>query len=243
MMHLLLGLIPHALKEKVKRKMGVPDMFASMERLKRSGFNPKNIVDVGAYEGKWTETCMQVFPAANYFMFEANSQKEAALKKISGKYNGQVKYYLNCLGSKAGEEVTFHVMETASSVLDEFADNQSEVIVVKTETLDNTFNREGIDKIDFIKLDVQGYELEILKGFTGFLPVIEVILLEVSLLDIHKGVPLLHDVVGFMYQFGFVAYDICSVTTRRPLDNALWQTDLLFVKEQSIFRNDKRYNA
>jgi hypothetical protein len=92
-----------------------------------------------------------------------------------------------------------------------------------------------------MKLDVQGYELEVLKGGDKILPNTEAVILEVSLLDIHKNVPLLRDVVNFMYDYGFVAYDICSVSARRPLDRALWQTDLLFVKENSKFRQNKSY--
>jgi len=61
--------------------------------------------------------------------------------------------------------------------------------------------------------------------------------------DIHRGVPLFRYVVEFMYDSGFVAYDICSVSARRPIDLALWQTDLIFVRENSVFRADKRYHA
>jgi hypothetical protein len=109
--------------------------------------------------------------------------------------------------------------------------------------LNEVIERQAIQKVDFLKLDVQGYELEVLKGFDRYLSETDVILSEVSLLDIHKGVPLIKDVLDFMHGCGFVVYDICSVSTRRPLDHALWQTDLMFVKEDSAFRKDKRYAA
>ena len=110
-----------------------------------------------------------------------------------------------------------------------------------TTTLNDVVKRNRIEKVDFLKLDVQGYELEILKGFDQYINTTDVILSEVSLLDIHKEVPLMRDVLNFMHRFGFVVYDICSVNTRRPLDNALWQMDLIFVKENSIFRSNKAY--
>ncbi|AXY77103.1 FkbM family methyltransferase [Paraflavitalea soli] len=237
----LLSLIPDSVKRKIKLQLGAPHIYWSIENLKRNGFAPKVIADVGAYEGEFTTEVYKTFPDATFYMFEANPQKEAGLKEVTGKYPGHTKLFMNCLGSKAGQDVSFHLMETASSVLDEHFDQHVPAIALKTETLDNIFSKEGIVKVDMIKLDVQGYEVEILKGFEKYLPTLDVIVTEVSLLDIHKGVPLFRDVVNFMYDYGFVAYDICSVSARRPLDQALWQTDLIFVKENSAFRADKRY--
>jgi hypothetical protein len=39
---------------------------------------------------------------------------------------------------------------------------------------------------------------------------------------------------------GFVAYDICGLA-RRPLDQALWQADFIFVPRASSLRSDKRW--
>jgi len=223
--------------------MGAPHMYWSIENLKRNGFNPKVIADVGAFRGEFTREVITTFPNARFFLFEANPHKEAELRAIHAKYGDRVKILMNCLAGTAGTEVVFHLMEMASSVLDEHIDQHAPAVVLRTETLDNVFEREGIQKVDFIKLDAQGYELEILSGFRKYLPTVDAVLIEVSLIDIHKGVPLLRDVVEFMHDFGFAVYDICSVAARRPLDNALWQTDLMFVKENSPLRADKRYRA
>jgi len=110
---------------------------------------------------------------------------------------------MSCLGSTPGQAVTFHQMENASSVLDEHIDQKVNTVTLLTQTLDNIFTAGNIPKVDFIKLDVQGYEIEILKGFVKYMPTVDVILLEVSLLDIHVGVPLFRDVVEFMYGYGF----------------------------------------
>ena len=78
------------------------------------------------------------------------------------------------------------------------------------------------------------------KGAEESLPGIRVILAEVNLLDMHENVPLLHDMAGWLFQRGFVAYDICGLT-RRPLDDALWQTDMVFVRQDDPLRADKSY--
>lgn len=64
--------------------------------------------------------------------------------------------------------------------------------------------------------------------------------MEVSLIDIHQKVPLLHDVVAFMYEYDFVAFDICSLT-RRSLNQALWQIDILLVKSDFFLRKNKKW--
>lgn len=228
-------------KEYLKKKVGVPDMFVSLERLKNLGFNPKQIVDVGAFEGEWTAAVSQIFPAAKILMCEAMPAKEAKLKLLTN-HNANIDYEIAVLGAEDGKDVFFTELETASSVLEEQSATHNRV-ARKTSSLNTVLTKRNIPKVDLIKLDVQGYELEVLTGFGKYIATADAILTEASLLEIHKGVPLVRDVINFMGESGFVLYDICSVSTRRPLDNALWQTDLLFVRQNSIFRQDKRYNA
>ena len=227
-------------KEYLKRKVGVPDMFVSLERLRGLGFNPGQKVDVGAFEGEWTATTSLIFPNAKILMVEAMPQKEPALQPL--KSNSNIDYEIAVLGAIDGKDVFFTELETASSVLEENAATHNR-IKRQTSSLNSILAKRNIAKVDLIKLDVQGYELEVLAGFDKYMDTTDAILTEASLLDIHKGVPLVRDMINYMGDRGFVLYDICSVSTRRPLDNALWQTDLLFVKENSVFRQDKRYNA
>jgi hypothetical protein len=70
----------------------------------------------------------------------------------------------------------------------------------------------------------------------------QVVLAEVSLLDIHQNVPLFAEIVAWLNDRDWVAYDICGLT-RRPLDKALWQADLIFVPRNSPLRTDKRWKA
>lgn len=239
----LFHLLPAAVKRKLKLKLGAPHMYWSLENLKRNGFKPKTILDIGAYEGEFSAEVATIFPEADCLLFEANAAKKDRLLQLIRSKRLRAKLFMECLGATMDQEVGFHLMETASSVLDEHVHNDAATVSLKTKTLDHLLANEKIQKVDLIKLDVQGYELEILKGFSQYIVGTDVILTEVSLLDIHKGVPLMRDVINYVYQFGFVPYDICSVSARRPLDKALWQTDLIFVKEDSIFRSNKNYGA
>ena len=99
-----------------------------------------------------------------------------------------------------------------------------------------------MDSADFIKIDVQGYELEVLRGGKETLTKAQAILIELSLIEINAGAPLLDEALSFMKAAGFVAYDILEIH-RRPLDGAMNQIDVLFVREESLLRADKRHWA
>ncbi len=232
-------LLSNQKKEKLLHKLGAPHMFWSIRNLAKLGFQPKVIFDIGAYKGGWTERVNEIFPEAAFFMFEGQKSKENDLQRIKNKIGKKSNYYIGLLGAENGKEVFFSEIETASNVSSSHKNMPNQTL----SSLNVLVRKEKIPFPEFIKIDVQGYELEVLKGATEILSQTEVILLEISLLDIgDNNTPLLIDVLNFMYSLNFVAYDICSVTTRRPLDQALWQTDILFVKENSKYRASKAYN-
>jgi FkbM family methyltransferase len=238
LINILGKLLSNQKKESLLHKMGAPHMFWSIRNLAKLGFQPKVIFDIGAYKGEWTERVNEIFPYAAFFMFEGQKSKENDLKKIKNKIS-KSNYYIGLLGAENGKEVFFSEIETASNI----SSSHKNIPNQKLSSLNVLVRTEKILLPEFIKIDVQGYELEVLKGATEILNQTEVILLEISLLDIgDNNTPLLIDVLNFMYSLHFVAYDICSVTTRRPLDQALWQTDIIFVKEDSKYRASKAYN-
>jgi hypothetical protein len=87
-------------------------------------------------------------------------------------------------------------------------------------------------------LDVQGYELEILEGFTKNFDVCQVIQIEISLLPIVKGAPILHEVVNYLYRREFVTCDVDELI-RAPLDGAVWQIDAMFCRIDSYLRTER----
>ena len=237
---MLKKIIPDSIKRKIKNKLGVPDTLDSFKRLKVLGFNPKSIIDIGAYEGYWTEEMIQLFPEANFFMAEAQSSKEIYLKKITSKHPGKVGYTISLLGAKDGEKIIFNEYETASSVLAEHFETNAAQSEKTIQTLDSLLELHKINPPEFIKLDTQGYELEVLKGSSKAITTAEIILMEVSFLDIYINVPLIKDSINFMDERGFVVYDIGSII-KRPLDSALYQADLIFARKDSLFRTNKQW--
>lgn len=203
------------------------------------GYSPQICIDIGAYNGDWTKEFKGIFEKSAVMMIEGQVEKEPLLKRAKALLNN-VDYYIGLLGSNESE-VDFNIYDTASSVLNEYNITNARIERRQLIKLDTIVKGTPFEKPDFIKLDTQGYELEILKGSGNILQYAEFVLMEVSFIDIYKGCPLVHDVLKFMHERGFVVFDICTLM-RRPLDKSLFQSDFLFVKETSEFRSDKRWS-
>jgi FkbM family methyltransferase len=235
-----------SIKSKVRQYLAqrfqVPEIPVALAHLASVGFQPKQIFDVGAYRGDFSQSCLNIWPGARIACFEALDSKVIKLKQLA-ETTSKVDVFQMLLGAESCDRVPLHEAETASSVLVEHLPNSFPVSYHPMRTVDqvvqDTFKGQSPD---FLKLDVQGYELEVLKGAEKSLPGMQVILAEVSLLDIHQNVPLVADLIQWLNQRDWVMYDICGLT-RRPLDRALRQADMLFVPRQSGLRSDKRWGA
>lgn len=229
------------MKDSQRKLFQMASMEWSFRNLKKLGFSPKIIIDIGAYKGGWTEIAKSIFPDAYVFMIEAQSSKEEYLKQVQQKYPHSVDCIISLLGAQSQKPAKFYEMETGSSVLEEQSTFCRTAHMLPMETLDDIVAKRKLEEVSFLKLDIQGYELEVLKGATNTLKNVEVILMEVSLLGINKGAPLLDEVIQVMKNKLFLVYDICSFI-RRPLDDALWQTDIIFVRQGSNLIKNQNYN-
>src|SRR5262249_48967350 len=105
-------------------------------------------------------------------------------------------------------------------------------ISVEMRTLDEIFQGAGAPRPVLLKADVQGYELEVLRGGPTCLQSVELMVLEVSYRRMYRESALAHEIIAFVGERGFRIYDVCSYL-QRPADGALVQSDLLFVHESS----------
>lgn len=228
------------LKDRLGKRLGVPTIPFALERVKHAGFSPQHVFDVGAYKGEFATLCLDLWPDTSVTCFEVLPKPSGEIRQLVGRHRNL--RLISCLlGARCQDKVEFHLEETASSVLVENAVPQKHKASFPMRTVDDVVSRElGRQPPDFLKMDVQGYELEVLKGAVNSLKNMSLVLAEVNLLDLHKNVPLLADLVGWMSERGWVAYDICGLT-RRPLDHALWQADMIFVPSDSPLRADKHW--
>jgi len=205
-----------------------------LRQLQAKGFAPGLVVDCGAYRGNWTRMIKKIFPGARVLMVEAQADKEPLLAQVCSEFPGTVDYVRCLLGAEPREAATFFEMESGSSVLEELTDVPRRAVTLRMVPLDDLLRERKIAGETLLKLDVQGYELEVLKGAKEAMASAEVILLEVSLVRYNQSAPIFHEVVEFMKERGFLVYDICPLP--RWADTTLFQADVLFVKKDSVFR-------
>ncbi len=216
----------------------IPDVKKSLSRLQKLGYSPANIFDVGAYEGQFSIMANQVWKNAPICCFEGNIEKEQVLQN-NLKHIESV-HLFNLLLGDTNETVDFFVQETASSVLEEHTEQNFRKTKAQMKRLDALIQESKIPVPDFLKIDTQGYEYPILLGLGDYLKEVNIILLETNFIDIHKNVHLVSDIVGLMSENKFVMYDITEIH-RRPLDEAIFQVDFIFVKEDAFLRKNKQW--
>jgi FkbM family methyltransferase len=186
------------------------------------------VVDVGArkgFEKHWNHYGDQI----NLIGFEPNedSYKECVEKKS----NAQTSYYPYALDRKKGEK-DFYITSYLSAcgfykpdkkMIKRFGSedtfNVTEVVKVSTIDLDSFCEEYNIQNVDFIKLDTEGSELDILKGAEKTLKnSVLGLSVEVEFIKMYIDQPLFSDIDQYLRSLNFELYDLdLNRKTRRSL--------------------------
>jgi hypothetical protein len=104
---------------------------------------------------------------------------------------------------------------------------------VETRTLDSyDIDADGFDHV-FLKIDVQGHEIDVLTGASATLGKADVVLLELSFAPEYQGKePSFATACGIMHTAGL--YPIVFQNYERTLSPYAWERDVLFVKQRLL---------
>lgn len=181
------------------------------------------ILDIGANDGWWYNQARQKYPDAEFTLIEANPYLESKLQSLG------VRYFMSCL-SDSKKTVEFYLNDDVTTTgasyyrenTEHFADNKIQVLQLETTTLDELFADETFD---FIKMDVQGAEVDIIRGGKGLISRANALLLEVPHhnIEYNIGAPDRSEYFDAMEELGFVNHEVLD-------DIRGLQQDILFTR-------------
>jgi FkbM family methyltransferase len=136
--------------------------------------NIKVIFDVGANVGQFANLILRTNPNATIYSFEPHP---ASFKKLSEIKHDNFNCFNIGLGEKTSTMTLYDYKDKEGSshaalskdVITNIHNSEAQAIEVEIKRLDDFCNENKIDEIDFLKIDVEGFELDVLKGASHFI--------------------------------------------------------------------------
>lgn len=181
--------------------------------------------DVGANRGQSIAKISEVFPQASIHAFEPSPINVRAISPRPG-------LTINCCGlGSTSSELALTESDDMSSFLakgrDGWGSSTAKTLVPVT-TIDNYCAEREIFHINLLKIDTQGFDFEVLKGAAKMLASrsVDLIMTEITLSELYKGLPRLDAVYGFMADAG---YALLGVYDQHTIGNVLGWADFGFI--------------
>lgn len=188
------------------------ESFLVVSSLARRDVNPKSVIDAGANVGQFAVACWKILSPTIIHCFEPDPATVKRLQQNVSTLPG-VQVHAIALGAIPGA-IDFNVnrdsqvssaLELSGERLKAFpSDTVSKKIRVTVETLDRLSGELRLEKPILLKLDVQGYERQVLEGSSAILNDIEFVLVEMSFDQLYVGAPTFTELTDWLKQAGFV---------------------------------------
>ena len=224
-----------------QRTLGSPDVFDNWVRNIERTKSIKRIFDVGANVGQTVQKMRIRFPRAEILAFEPNAESFHELQK-NFRADSDVKCFNLALGARDGTamlnqneaNVTNSLLENSNKI-GQYASaalcRKKGVAEVAMARLDSFCAAQGIDSIDVLKIDAQGYEKMVLKGAGDLLDpsIIRNLFVEVLFVELYEGQTGAEEVMVTLKSCGYRLFGFVDVVTD---SNAGWKwADALFVSD------------
>lgn len=209
------------------------------------GYRPDVVVDAGANVGQFAAFALDLFPNADVHSVEPQPGCRAKLEALSARYSGRMKVHGVAVAAPQHAGSMLNLAATADStstgahvVPFTHSPNGLQVPCVTLDSLIEDCLEGGLEVM--LKLDLQGYEMEALRGAKRLLQNTGLVLCEASLFA-QAYEPSVAVLFEFFDQEGFELYDIASLSARRR-DNRAKQADLVFARRGSALVADTSWS-
>lgn len=192
----------------------------------------KVIYDIGAHMGNWAKETQVLMPDARMILFEANPAHAEALERTG------LEFHLGILSRPGVTEVEFYVPEDGSAstggsyfkeVTPAFAGVRG--MKAKSSTLEDVVRTKNLPQPDFIKIDCQGSELDIIEGGESIFSKAKWILIEMPVVEYNSGLPGFEVYLKRVAELGFLPVQFGEVHQYGPV---MVQLDFLFANRSMI---------
>lgn len=224
---------------KVRSGLGCADIY----RLLNKNWFPKDkiqlVLDVGANEGQFVNTALALLPNTPIYAFEPNPN---LLENLHDRYgNLNVKIFPFALGDnpqkallniskfspassllKGGSQLSTEFPEVVFEELAEIEIKRLDSLVIDSEAKDF-----------LLKIDVQGFEMDVLRGAVGVFDRILVIICEANFASLYENQCTFEEITSFLRTHNFHLVDIGN-PIRSHYNQEILYLDLAFVKEVSF---------
>jgi len=220
------------------RRQRVPlELYRFFDRVKKLS-DIRTVLDVGANTGEFARWVARCFPTATIHAFEPLTVCQSSLQQIATAHS-QVQVHPLALGDSTGTVEMFQNDYAPSSSLLPMEERHKELwpktvnarkISVPLDTLDNMAVRLALHGPAFLKLDVQGFELHVLRGATNTLRATDVVMSEVLFENLYAGQADFRTLANFLAGHGFRFLEFADERRLPPLGRLVY-ADAVFVKE------------
>jgi FkbM family methyltransferase len=211
---------------------GIAPSIEHTRAFKKNSFD--FVVDIGANKGQFAAFARVWFPQARIISFEPLC-KPASIFKTAFKLDSRVKIIKAAIGPRSERRLINVTDNDDSSSLLEVNEVQSSAFGTRTvgrEEVEcaplSVFVREmEFGNSNLLKIDTQGFELEVLKGADSLLLLFDAIYCELSYVELYKGQAFAADVICYLKSKGF---RLAGVFNQSTADGIPLQADMLFLK-------------
>ena len=172
---------------------------------------PAVIFDVGANVGQSAEAFLHAYPAAKIYCFEPVSASFHALREALTEKAARVELHQLAIGAERGHaRIATHGTDTCATMMAPSTDQYRQSEEVLVDTLDAFCSDAGITQIDYLKIDTEGNDLNVLRGAQELLGASGAAVVEVEA-GMHPEnrlhVPL-EDLKGHLQEYGYRCFGI-----------------------------------